>query len=100
MGIISAMKSNKSIEDLIIGYNHFSKESALALAYMFKENKTLKSINLKGIMVSNDIEIIIDSLKDNNSIEDISLVGNSVPKDPIMKLLKLNQKIKTIQVDS
>ena len=79
--IIGAIRCNTSLKELCVTFLFLDDDTAVALADMLSHNNTLEILNLENCSINpRAIYCIANSLKDNTSLEELSL-KNSVLKN-------------------
>ena len=78
--LCEALKINSSISNLNLADNHIGDSSITCLCEMIKINKSLTKLNLRYNCINSNYHLleITQALKNNNSIMELNLFGNSI----------------------
>lgn len=98
--IFNFINNNDTIEELIISGN--SCKNRIFIDYnllneIINNNNILQKIEIKGCNIDDNIRIISDSLKNNNSLQELNLSWNNITNmDFIFDVLSVNRTINKI----
>ena len=102
--ISDSLKSNNSLQELDMSNNNITSEGAKKIAEAIKVNTTLKKLKIyNNNTISDDgVAAISDSLKSNNSLQELDMDNNNITSEGAKKIaeaIKVNTTLNILEIN-